>query len=123
MSPTASPASAEPLWRDKRHFELTPDDITPEWMDLMTKRLLRELDRQLHRIEDNKPPETAAERAADARTLASLERTLERLTRLETERASMRERKVAKSDDDARAELERRLGRLVDGGQAPETSR
>ncbi len=52
---------------------------------------------------------TAQGRAADARTLSSLERTLERLSRLEAQRALVKEKKIAKHDTDARAALECRL--------------
>ncbi len=123
MSPKTSPPGAEALWRPLRFFELTPEDVTPEWMDLMVKRLLRELDRQLNLVEKSGVPADASERAANARTLASLERALERLTRLENERASRRERKVAMSADDARAELQRRLYALAAGNQAAEGDR
>ncbi|MDE2074955.1 MAG: hypothetical protein KGJ81_16105 [Alphaproteobacteria bacterium] len=120
MCPEASPPGAEALWRPLRFFELKPEDVTPEWMDLMVKRLLRELDRQLNQIEKSGVPADASERAANARTLASRERALERLTRLENERVSRRERKVAMSDDDARAEFQRRLDALAAGSQAAE---
>ena len=120
MCPEASPPGADALWRPLRFFELKPEDVTPEWMDLMVKRLLRELDRQLNQIEKSGVPADASERAANARTLASLERALERLTRLENERAGRRERKVAMSDDDARAEFQRRLDALAAGSQAAE---
>lgn len=123
MSPITSPPGADALWRPLRFFELTPEDVTPEWMDLMVKRLLRELDRQLHQIEKSGVTSDANERAANARTLASLERALERLTRLEAERAARRETKVARSDDEARAALERRLDQLLAAQPAPEDAR
>ncbi len=80
----------------------------PLWLDEMVKKLIHELERQLAAVGKSKP-RTTAERAADARTLASLERTLERLSRLETQRAAVREKKVANHDGGARAALERRL--------------
>lgn len=84
-----------------------------EWLDEMVKKLFRELEKQLARVSKAGAGENAAGRAADARTLSSLERTLERLARLERERAAVRERKVVRHDDDARAALERRLDKLA----------
>ena len=89
-----------------------------EWLDEMVKKLFRELERQLARVGKGSAGENAASRAADARTLNSLERTLERLARLERERAGVRERKVACHDDDTRAALERRLDKLAGAGGA-----
>ncbi|HEY4124244.1 MAG TPA: hypothetical protein VGM36_06485 [Rhizomicrobium sp.] len=100
-------------WRPKRYYELMPEDIDEEWMDLMVKRLFRELDRQLNLIEENKTPANPAERAQNARTLASMERTIGRLTRIEKERNAMREHKVGEPNDDKRAILERRLDQLA----------
>lgn len=79
-----------------------------EWLDTMVGRLIAELERQLAAVEKSKGKGTAQGRAADARTLSSLERTLERLSRLEMQRAA-KEKKIAKHDPDARAALERRL--------------
>jgi hypothetical protein len=80
-----------------------------EWLDDMVKRLISELEKQLSRVSQAQDAGDAQSRAADARTLSSLERTLERLSRLETQRAAVREKKIAKHDPDARAALERRL--------------
>ncbi len=99
-------------WRQKHYYELLPEDIDEEWMDLMVKRLFRELDRQLNMMEKVDPPGNPAERAQNARTLASMERTIGRLTRIEKERSAMREHKVAETNDDKRAILERRLDQL-----------
>ncbi len=99
-------------WRPKNLCDLMPEDIDDEWMDLMVKRLFRELDKQLNLIEKADPPKTAAEKAQVARTLASMERALGRLTRTEMERAARREQKVAGTNDDKRAILESRLDQL-----------
>jgi hypothetical protein len=94
-----------------------PGDIDEEWLDQMVKKLFRELEKQLAAVTRSKPGDASA-RAANARTLNSLERTLERLARLERERAAVRERKVVRHDEDARAALERRLDKLAGGGKA-----
>jgi len=88
-----------------------------EWLDEMVKNLKDELQSQLNRVRQAspKPEEDEAKmRASDARTLAALERTLERLVRLEQERAAVRESKVARHADGARAALERRLDKLLE---------
>jgi hypothetical protein len=107
-------AALEEMW------EITSNDINTEWMDIMVKRLFKELNRQLAQVESLKPEQArAADRVQNARVLASLERTLERLARLEKDREGRRERKGLKNDD-ARKALERRLDKLVGTERAPE---
>jgi phage terminase large subunit-like protein len=78
-----------------------------DWLDLMVKNLKDELQRQLARVRDAVDGENnARSRAADARTLAVLGNTLEKLGRLEQQRAQVRETKVRKHEQDARAALE-----------------
>lgn len=98
-----------------------PQDITKKWLDEMVKRVFAELNRQLAQIEASAPPEGIkgeVARATNARTLASLERTLERLSKLQMQRAEQShklatERKVQKKHASAREKLEQRLDRLV----------
>jgi hypothetical protein len=97
-----------------------PDDIDSEWLNDMVKRLFKELNRQMCQLEGLKEgSSTAPERAANARTLGSLERTLERLARMEREREALRQKKVAKKNDEAREALIRRLDQLLASGAAP----
>ena len=94
--------------------DVTPEDIDSEWMNDMVKRLFRELKRQMCQLENLKEgTSTGPDRAANARTLSSLERTLERLARMERERELLREKKVAKKNDDVRDALIRRLDQLL----------
>ncbi len=92
---------------------IRPEDVDEGWMDEMVKRLFHELRKQISQLETamkkDDSPEQAGRRATNARTLNSLERTLERLARLEQQRVLSRETKVAAKDDDTYAELERRL--------------
>jgi hypothetical protein len=90
-----------------------------EWLDTMVKRLITELEKQLAAISGAAAEQsTPQSRAADARTLAMLERTLEKLAKLERERAVVREKKIARHDTEGRAALERRLDkRLAARGQ------
>jgi hypothetical protein len=101
---------------------VAPEDIDSDWMDEMVKRLFRELKRQLSQIEAAKPGgdrADAAKRAADIRALSGIERTLERLVRMEQQRALVRETKIAANNDERRAALIRRLDQLLPAGAAP----
>jgi hypothetical protein len=98
-------------------------DIDENWMDQMVKRLFIELQRQLSQVENSQKVEGETQanlRSHNARTLAALERTLERLAKLEQQRALMRETKVAAKHDGARAELERRIDRLAAAANPPQ---
>jgi hypothetical protein len=88
----------------------------PQWLDTMVKKLITVLQAQLDAVSNVGTEGDARSRAADARTLASLERTLERLSRLEHERAVVREKKITKHAEDGesgRAALERRLDKRL----------
>jgi len=86
-----------------------------KWLDGMVKKLQAELERQLNRVlEADKTGNDARTCAADAATLASLERTLEKLARMEQARALVRETKINKLE--ARDALERRLDKLAAAG-------
>lgn len=95
-------------------WDITLDDIESGWIDIMVKRLFKELHRQLGAVEGikydnntNQPPVPQRER--NARTLAVLEQTLERLARMEKQRLELREQKKGRSYEHTRAEIERRL--------------
>jgi Skp family chaperone for outer membrane proteins len=94
------------------------------WWDRLVNRMTTELQKQLAQIESLKAekPQSASDRAANARTLDSLQRTMERLMRAEQARAAVRERKVQSSDGEARNTLVRRLDKLFASGAAPEIS-
>ena len=88
-----------------------------DWLDEMVNKLKVELEAQLKRASiDPGDKADPAVRAADARTLASLERTLEKLAAMEQARALVRETKVNK--EGARDALERRLDKLAAAGPA-----
>ena len=93
-------------------------DLSSEWLDEMMKRVFSELDRQIRAlsIESDYKREGLRDRAA--RTLASLERTLERLARVERERTALKDGKTILKDEDARKLLERRLDQLLAAGSA-----
>ena len=105
-------AWGEPTLADMRAPGVPAEAIDETWKDDIVERLLRELKRQLSQLEDTKPtPEIDQSkiRAENVRALASIERTLARLLRIQEQRALDREKKVAARNDDARAALERRL--------------
>jgi|WetSurMetagenome_2_1015567.scaffolds.fasta_scaffold44187_4 hypothetical protein len=99
-----------------------PETIDETWRDDVVNRLLLELKRQLFQLENAQPTPGSDEadvRAVNVRTLANIEHTLERLLRLEEQNTRKRETKVAKTDDDALEELERRLDQLAAAACAP----
>ena len=92
----------------------------------MIKRLFDQLNRQLLKVEDLKKdenePDDPQTRAINARTLASLERSLERLTQLEQRRLAVQSTKVSPSNENQRAALERELHQLVAAERSGEVS-
>jgi len=86
-------------------------DRPDEWMDEMIQRLFLETSKQLKSLENTKACDVR-EQDQHARTLASLERTLERLSRMQSQRGS-RESKVAMTDDELRAAIKRELDQLT----------
>lgn len=94
-----------------------PEDIDANWMDEMIKRLFHEMRKQVSQLEtamvDSDTKEQAARRATNARSLASLEKTLERLARLEEKRETTQEMKVINVCETARLEMERRLDQCL----------
>ena len=105
----AETRAANTLARLAGFEELGSDRDT--WMEKIMDRFLLETDKQLKLVEKTKA-HTVPEQAQHAGTLASLERTLERLAQFETRRAS-RERKVAMSNDELRAAIKRELDQLA----------
>jgi hypothetical protein len=99
-----------------------PEPIDDNWKDDIVERLLRELKRQLCQLENTKPTQEidqAAIRQANVATLASIERTLEKLLHLHQQMALAQETKKATKHDDAIAALERRLDKLLAAPEAP----
>ncbi|HVU22365.1 MAG TPA: hypothetical protein VHE09_16665 [Rhizomicrobium sp.] len=96
---------------------MKPDDIDSEWLDDMVKRLFKELQKQLARVEATKPDDNdtkcAAVRTANVRTLDAIERTLERLVRMESERIASRQTKTAGKNEHLRVQLEYRINTLL----------
>jgi hypothetical protein len=95
-------------------WEIKPEDIKEQWMGVMTKRLLKELNRQIAAVESIKEDKemkrpTPEERAHNAKILASLEQTLERLARLEKERVAIFEGRKGDTRESARSEILRKL--------------
>ena len=101
--------------------DIEAEPIDSDWLDEMVNKLKAELEAQLRRAATN-PEEAAsvAARAADARTLASLERTLEKLAAIEQARALVRETKISKQD--TRDALECRLDKLAAAGKPSKRS-
>ncbi|HSC19434.1 MAG TPA: hypothetical protein VLC74_11010 [Rhizomicrobium sp.] len=82
---------------------LKPTDINPEDMDEVTVRIFKELRKQLSMMETKKAEQlTTADRESHARILASLERTMERLAKVEAGRAAARKNQVSIKDGSRR---------------------
>lgn len=109
---------------DIREMGVMPDDIDSDWMDDMVKRLFKELRRQLAQVESTKPHDddtkAATVRATNVRALSAIERTLERLARMEQQRVVSRKVSTVARNDEIRAELERRLDKLLTYQSTPE---
>ena len=117
----------------KHWIGITAEDIPPGWIDDMVKRLFEELNRQMLRFENtgstapdsdatqaskpgNKHDQSPTDRERDARTLARLEGTLNRLTKLEMQRASLRATKSTRSKSATRGAIHTKvLGKLGRG--------
>jgi leucyl-tRNA synthetase len=119
-TPTRSPD--ETLLSDAMKT-IGPDDVDSEWMDQMVKRLFKELQRQLARVEATKPEDndtkTAAVRTANVRTLSAIERTLERLARMEQQRVASRKVRTTARNDELRAQLQHKIDLLLTYSGAP----
>ena len=102
----------------EKQFEITLEDISSHWIDLMSKRLRRELNKQLCQVENQKAEtSTSTDRRENARVLASLQNTMEKLVRMEAQRDARRKGKNIAKDADARKELERKLDRIAAAGR------
>ena len=86
--------------------------IDDQWKDEFVDSLLRELRRQLHQLQ-NSPPAPQAEdagvRAANVQALARIERSLDRLLKMQESRQLKRDAKGVAADDDARDALQRKF--------------
>jgi len=89
---------------------LKPTDINPDEMDEVTMRIFKELRKQLSTMESKKAEQlTTADRESHARILASLERTMERLVKVEAGRAAARKNQMSTKDGSRRQLLLRKL--------------
>ncbi|HEY4123221.1 MAG TPA: hypothetical protein VGM36_01325 [Rhizomicrobium sp.] len=106
-------------------WDVTLEDLNSEGIDLMVKRLFAELNRQMCQVESKKDKDqtTPGNRLENARVLASLQQTLEKLARLEGGRELYRKGKNVAKDADARKALERKLDQLADAARANDNCR
>jgi len=90
--------------------------IDTKWKEEFVESLLRELRRQLQQLQNAAPtaePDQAGIRAQNVATLARIERSLERLTKMQEAQTLKRDLTMAAKNDDAHAALERRLDELL----------
>jgi hypothetical protein len=83
-------------------------------MDEMITRVFNETKRRIEQLEKT-TPSLAQDRAADARSLASLQQTLEKTVRLKRDLKVHQEIKSSKKDADDRKTVHGRMARLVAG--------
>jgi hypothetical protein len=98
-----------------------PEVIDDAWKDDIVNRLLLQLKRQLCQLENTKPTteiDQANIRIVNVRSIASMTRTLNQLIQQDEQRALKRETKVAAKNDNALAELERRIDQLAAAARA-----
>lgn len=113
------PVGVEPTLDEMRAGAV--EVIDEAWKDDIVNRLLLQLKRQLCQLENTKPTteiDQANIRIVNVRALASMERTLNRLIQQDEQRALKRETKVAAKNDNALAELERRIDQLAAAARA-----
>ena len=112
----------------KHWIGVEAEDIPQGWIDDMVKRLFDVMNRNLIRLEtaqravndENKDSAIIIKEVKEHARLATQIRTdIERMRKIEMKRQAKKP-KVTVSDDDMRAELKRRLARLVDV-ESPET--
>jgi hypothetical protein len=115
----------------KHWINISAEDIPPGWIDDMVKRLFEELNRQMLRVEraseqisdkkdaSDKYPDTSGERDQHARTLKSLQTSLERLTLLDAKRETLRKTvKRMEKPGDIRARLAKKLAAQLERSRA-----
>ena len=91
-------------------INLAREEINPDAMDDVIMRLFKQVTTQLAQMENAKAEElTVADRERQARILASLERTLERLNNLEAGRAAARKSQASVKDGNKREALLRKI--------------
>lgn len=93
-----------------------PAPIDDKWKDEFVDSLLRELRRQLQQLQNSPPAphaDDAALRAANVQALARIERSLDRLLKMQEFRTLKSDMKGAASDDEVRAALERHIDSIV----------
>jgi len=107
----------------KHWINLQAEDVPQGWIDDMVKRLFEELNRQMLRMEhahakERKEDDDADKREQDSLTLARLEGTLNRLTRLEMQRADLRATKTARKRRDVRAAIRSKVLGAIERSRA-----
>lgn len=95
--------------------------LDAKWKEEFVEALLRELRRQLHQLQNAAPtaePDQAGIRAQNVATLARIERSLDRLMKMQEAQALKRDITMAANNDNAKETLERRLDQLLIAARA-----
>ncbi|HEY1630638.1 MAG TPA: hypothetical protein VGF56_04950 [Rhizomicrobium sp.] len=110
VAPNAPVALEQVIVALEQIWSITLEDIEDDWTYVMTKRLLKEMNRQIAAMEaikyDNATAQPAAvDRLTNARTLASLQGTLKELMRMKTLHEVKLETRKARKYVDSRTEI------------------
>jgi hypothetical protein len=107
--------------RERTEQSRTRVPIDNKWKEEFVESLLRELRRQLQQLQNAAPtaePDQAGIRAQNVATLARIERSLDRLMKMQEAQTLKRDITTAASNDNARETLERRLDQLLIAARA-----
>jgi hypothetical protein len=101
-----------------RLWKINPEDIEADWIDAMAKRLLSEINRQLAKIEgvkyDNPTSQpSSSERLDNARALASLRDTLEKVSQARAKHQVTIENRKARDYVNARQGVQHRADQRI----------
>ena len=103
-------------------INLGREEINPDAMDYVIMRMFTELTKQLSQMESAKADQlTVADRERHARILASLQRTMERLTNLEAGRTAARKSRTSVKDESKRDQLLRKITFLIEAEEIGES--
>jgi hypothetical protein len=95
--------------------------LDSKWKEEFVESLLRELRRQLQQLQNAAPtaePDQAGIRAQNVATLARIERSLDRLMKMQEAQALKRDITMAANNDNAKETLQRRMDQLLAAAEA-----
>ena len=107
--------------RERTEQSRTRAPLDAKWKEEFVESLLHELRRQLHQLQNAAPtaePDQAGIRAQNVATLARIERSLDRLMKMQEAQVQKRDNKTAANNDNAKETLQRRMDQLLAAAEA-----